>query len=104
MNPMEELNEPRRDAQPTAMSRPTTYQPKRSPWPGLLGAAVLVAAVAAVVAWNAGTDNTPKAPVDIGATTPTPTPASPADASKGAAQDPAVADSTRVTPAAPAKQ
>jgi len=50
MDPMQNLEDSdRRMGEPTTMS---SYEPQRSRWPGIIGAVVVVAAVAGVALWS----------------------------------------------------
>ena len=92
---MEPLD-PRRDDAP----RTTAYTPKRSPWPGLVGAAAVLAAVVAAVMFAKPNDS--GAPLDKGASVTVPTSAPQANDNSNATQP--RDDSKVATRPAPAQQ
>jgi hypothetical protein len=89
---MEPLHNPNERA-----PRPSDYRPKRSRWPGLLGATAIVAAVMGVAMW-AQHDDARKAPQDKGASVTVP--AQPATGTNPPPSD----DSQVATQPAPARQ
>lgn len=88
---MEPLHNPNEGA-----PRPNTYAPKRSRWPGLVGAAAVVAAVIGVAMWGRH-DDARKAETGPGVTAPAQTSA--VTANPASSQDSQVA--TQPVPARP---
>jgi hypothetical protein len=92
MEPLHDLND--------RASRPSTYMPKRSRWPGLLGAAAIMAAVMGVAMWAQHDDaRKAEAQLDKGASV-----AVPAQPGSETAQPAPSQDSQVATQPAPARR
>ena len=99
MDPMQNLEDSdRRMGEPTTMS---SYEPQRSRWPGIIGAVVVMAAVAGVALWSHH-EKQAAPPTTSGAVAP----AQPqAQAPRADAQQPQQADAVaEAASAAPVKQ